>query len=219
MIGWNYLSTISCFCWIFAVSCYFQIGLGCFLLFPKSEGLIYWSTFCTRNLNHRPAWRIMRHCAAMHVSIHPLASEVKRLSARFCSWQRIVLENACGWLSERGRHFERLGHARASLVRIRSGFCYDSEQESARFWSESEQNCRCQPQFKPEQGQAPRGWALCPVPRVAVGCCACTWPACAPVSIHHTHTTWVFSERCINMCHRWTYGTSRANAERNHYSI
>jgi len=38
------LSTISCFCWIFAVSDYFQIGLGCFLLLPKSEVQSYLST-------------------------------------------------------------------------------------------------------------------------------------------------------------------------------
>jgi len=38
IIGWNYLSTISCFYSIFSVSGYFQIGLGCFLLLPESEG-------------------------------------------------------------------------------------------------------------------------------------------------------------------------------------
>jgi hypothetical protein len=38
IIVWNYLSTMGCFCCIFAASDYFQIGLGCFLLLPKSEG-------------------------------------------------------------------------------------------------------------------------------------------------------------------------------------
>jgi len=37
IIVWNYLSTISFFWWIIAVSGYFQIGLGCFLLLPKSQ--------------------------------------------------------------------------------------------------------------------------------------------------------------------------------------
>jgi len=38
IIGWNYLSTISCFYWIFAVSGYFQFRSGSFLLLPKTEG-------------------------------------------------------------------------------------------------------------------------------------------------------------------------------------
>ena len=78
----------------------------------------------------RLEWRILRSCAAMRVHSHPQASNWRQLSALFYLWQ-IVLKNelACGWLSERGRHSERPGPARASLVRIRSGFRSDSEQE------------------------------------------------------------------------------------------
>ena len=98
------------------------------------------SIFCTRKLNHHPEWRTLRRCAVMLVCSHPQASEGRQLSARFYLWQRIVLENelACGWLSECGRHSKRPGPARASLVRIRSGFL-------SGFCSES----RSEPDFKP----------------------------------------------------------------------
>jgi len=114
--------------------------------------------------------------------------------------------------------------ARACLVQIQygflSGFCSDSQQESAGFC----QNLNRITLVGLNSNQSKdrlltAGWyALCPV-----GCCGllCVYVAylCPQVSIDHTHMTWAFSERCINVCHRWTYGTSRANAERNNYSI
>jgi len=55
-------------------------------------------------------------CATMRIYSHPQASEGRHLSTRVYLWQLIVLEKelACGWLSERGRHSERPGPARAS---------------------------------------------------------------------------------------------------------
>jgi len=94
------------------------------------------------------------------------------------SWQRrcqrIVVEDklACEWLSERRRHSERPGPARTGLVRIRSGFLSgfrsDSQQESAGFWSECEQN---RPRLTHSNQSKDRllaaGWYVpCPV-----GCC------------------------------------------------
>ena len=142
------------------------------------------------------------------------------------SWQRrcqrIVVEDklACEWLSERGRHFERPGPARTGLVRIRSGFLSGFRSDSHPL--DSDQNLNrialvCLNSNQSKDRLLAAGWYVpCPVYGLLCVYVACQ---CSQVSIHHTNTTWAFSERCINVCHRWTYGTSRANAERNNYSI
>jgi len=48
----EFLSTFSCFCWIFVVVGYFQIGLGCFLLLPKSEGPKLFVHSCIKVCTH-----------------------------------------------------------------------------------------------------------------------------------------------------------------------
>ena len=65
--------------------------------------------------------------------------EATKREVLFVGTDQVVLENelTCGWLSERGRHSKRPGPARASLVQIQpgflSGFCSDSQKESAGF--------------------------------------------------------------------------------------
>ena len=55
------MSTITCFWRIFAVSGYFQIGLGCFLLLPKSEGPKLFVHSCV----------LYKHlCVSMYTHIH-----------------------------------------------------------------------------------------------------------------------------------------------------
>ena len=125
-------------------------------------------------------------------------------------------ELACGWLSEYRRYSERPGlHAPAwfrsdlDSVLIANRNPLDSVLNPNRITLVNLNSNQSKARLL-----AAKLYVPCPVYGLLCVYVAC-W--CPQVRIHNTHTTWAFSEKCINVCHRWTYGTSGAYTDRNNY--